>query len=192
MDVVEIDPGMTDIARKYFRLKDDPRLRIVHEDGRMFLNKADTGQYDAVLMDAFGSQFSVPFHLTTVEAVRNISRVLKEDGVVIFNLGSALSGPASGFLKVELATYRSVFPTVSVFKVRPERKDTDLQNLIIVASKAPDSKRLESPAAFADLLSREVRSCQFANNLSILTDDLAPVEYYNSIAQNYSQLANEK
>jgi spermidine synthase len=190
MDVVEIDPGMTDIARKYFRLKEDPRLRIVHEDGRMFLNKAADSQYDAVLMDAFGSLFSVPYHLTTVEAVKNVSRVLADDGVVIFNLGSALTGPASRFLAAELATYRAVFPSVYVFKVRPERPDTDLQNLIIVALQAPAPSRQESADKFADLLSREVKDHQFAD-VPLLTDDLAPVEYYNSIAQNYSQLTGK-
>jgi spermidine synthase len=187
MDVVEIDAGMTDIAHKYFRLKDDPRLHIVHEDGRMFLNNAADAQYDAVLMDAFGSLFSVPYHLTTVEAVRNVSRVLMDGGVVIFNLGSALTGPASRFLEAELATYRAVFRTVYVFKVRPERADTELQNLIIVALKAPVTSKRESADKFADLLSREVKDQEFAE-VPLLTDELAPVEYYNSIAQNYSQL----
>lgn len=36
LTVVEIDPGMTTLARKYFNLKDDPRLNIIHEDGRVF------------------------------------------------------------------------------------------------------------------------------------------------------------
>ena len=39
VDVVEIDPGMTAIARRFFRLRDDPRLNIIHEDGRTFLNR---------------------------------------------------------------------------------------------------------------------------------------------------------
>ena len=77
MDVVEIDPQMTEIAKKYFRLKENPHLKIIHEDGRIFLNRAESQQYDAVLMDAFSSLFSVPFQLTTIEAVEQISRVLK-------------------------------------------------------------------------------------------------------------------
>ena len=39
MDVVEIDPGTTDIARKYFGLKNLPNMSIIHEDGRTFLNE---------------------------------------------------------------------------------------------------------------------------------------------------------
>jgi spermidine synthase len=69
-------------------------MKIVNEDGRVFLNAASPGVYDAVLMDAFGSLFSVPYQLTTIEAVRHIDRVLDADGVVIFNLGSAVTASA--------------------------------------------------------------------------------------------------
>ncbi len=184
LDVAEIDPKMTEIARKFFGLRDDPRLTIIHEDARMYINRAETGQYDAVLMDAFGSLFSVPHHLTTVEAVREISRILKDDGVVIFNLGSAITGPSSGFLQAELRTYQEVFPQVHLYKVRSEYPDHRLQNLIIAASKSP------SPAIFisedpqiASLLTHLYTS-ELPLERNILTDNLAPVEYYNSIAQN--------
>ena len=74
LDVVEIDPAMTDIARRFFGLKDDPQMNFVHEDARMYINRAASNQYDAILMDAFGSLFSVPHHLTTIEAVRELNQ----------------------------------------------------------------------------------------------------------------------
>ena len=175
---------MTQIAREHFRMHDDPRMQIHHEDGRMFINRADTGKYDAVLMDAFGSLFSVPHHLTTLEAVTHLDRVLKDDGVVIFNLGAAIHGPGSKFLQAEFATYKKVFPQVYLFKVNADYSDERLQNLIIVASKSTVTST--SPPAdeqIATLLSHQyVRPIPLEE--PILTDDLAPVEYYNSIAQN--------
>lgn len=185
MDVVEIDPGVTEIARKYFRLSDDRRLNVIHEDGRAFIGRAAEASYDAVLIDAFGSLFSVPYHLTTTEAVSQMSRVLKPDGVLIVNIGSAFEGPADGFFRAELATYRSVFRQVYAFKVNSERRDTDLQNIILIAFKTdrPVSLRT-SDTEFADLLSHRVTR-EFQPTLSPLTDDLAPVEYYNSIAQRH-------
>jgi spermidine synthase len=185
IDVVEIDPRMDDIARDYFRLEPDPRMKIVNEDGRVFLNQAPAGGYHAVLMDAFGSLFSVPYQLTTIEAVRQIDRVLDSDGVVIFNLGSAVTGNRSRFLQSELATYRSVFPAVHVFKVHVEKSDEDVQNLIIVACK---TKCLSDQAASSDAEIQGLLANRYPENISlempILTDDLAPVEYYNSFAQN--------
>nr|HMS42328.1 fused MFS/spermidine synthase [Pyrinomonadaceae bacterium] len=87
IDVVEIDAQMTEIAKKYFNLRENPNLKIFHEDGRIFLNNGEANKYDAVLMDAFGSLFSVPFQLTTIEGVQQINLTLKDDGVVIFNIG---------------------------------------------------------------------------------------------------------
>jgi len=184
IDVVEIDPRMTDIARSFFRLKDDERMNIIHEDGRMFINRTGSARYDAVLMDAFGSLFSVPTHLTTVEAVTHISRILKDDGVAILNLGSAVSGKASSFLHAELRTYGQIFPHVYVFKVNAGYSDDKLQNLIIVASKAPFERDLTSSDPLIASLLKHRYTAQIPLDLPILTDDLAPVEYYNSIAQN--------
>ncbi|MBK7706237.1 MAG: hypothetical protein IPJ30_10760 [Acidobacteria bacterium] len=56
------------------------------------------------------------------EAAVEVRRVLKPDGVVIFNIGGALTGDGSRFFRAELATYREVFPDVQVFKVRPETR----------------------------------------------------------------------
>ncbi len=181
MDVVEIDPRMTEIAQQHFRLTGNERLNIYHEDARFFLNNAPTARYDAVLMDAFTSLFSVPYQLTTIEAVRQIDRVLADNGVVIFNLGSALQGRGSYFLQAELATYRAVFPQVHVFKVKGESPDETLQNVIIVASKSSSDDPVETsdPEIAGLLRSAYIREISAS---PILTDDLAPVEHYNSVA----------
>ncbi len=184
IDVVEIDPQMTQIAREHFRMDDDARMKIIHEDGRMYLNRADPEKYDAVLMDAFGSLFSVPHHLTTVEAVAQISRILKDDGVVIFNLGAAITGRGSKFLQAELKTYKQIFPNVFLFKVNSEYTDSRLQNLIIVASKSAKPIEFTSDDPMIASLFDNLYTAEIALSESILTDDLAPVEYYNSIAQN--------
>lgn len=178
IDVVEIDPKMTDLARRYFSLKDDPRLTIFHEDGRVFLNRSEPGKYDAVFVDAFGSLFSIPYQLTTVEAVRQIHRVLNNDGIVVVNIGSALTGPASQFLRAELATYVQVFNEVLLFKVRPDRPDEDLQNVVLVACKERCEGENSGDSTVNALL--ESKYTKPLEQLAILTDELAPVEYYNS------------
>ncbi len=184
MDVVEIDPQMTEIARKFFRLEDNPRLNIIHQDGRIFLNQSESNKYDAVLMDAFGSLFTVPFQLTTIEAVRQINRVLKDDGIVIFNLGGAIKGDLSKFLQAEFKTYKQIFPKVYVFKVNAPYTDEQWQNLIIVASKSNETESLTSNDAEISKLLEHLYGKDFPLETEILTDDLAPVEYYNSFPQS--------
>ncbi|HEX6124658.1 MAG TPA: fused MFS/spermidine synthase [Pyrinomonadaceae bacterium] len=182
VDVVEIDPAMTDIAQRHFRLEADPRLNIIHEDGRVFLNEAASGQYDVVLMDAFGSLFTVPYQLTTIEAVRNIRRVLNENGIAILNVGGAIRGPYSKFFQAEFATYSAVFDRVLVFKVNPDSTDEQVQNLIIVACRSGCNDAAALDPEIAKMLSHRYLAV-FPVTMPVLTDDHAPVEYYNSFAQ---------
>ncbi len=68
LTVVELDPGMSAVARRWFFLPgDDPRLRLIHADARTFLNR-QREQYDILLVDVFNSCYSIPFHLGTQEA----------------------------------------------------------------------------------------------------------------------------
>ncbi len=184
IDVVEIDPQMTAIAKKFFNLQENSRLNIIHQDGRVFLNQAEANKYDVVLMDAFGSLFSVPFQLTTLEAVREISRVLKDDGVIIFNLGGAIKGDSAKFLQAELETYRQIFPQVHLFKINADYTDEQLQNLIIIARKSKNVAPLTSRDPEISNLLKHLDDRKTNSEIKILTDDLAPVEYYNSFAQS--------
>ena len=190
IDVAEIDPGMTQIARDYFRLQDDPRMNIFHADARVFLNAAPAGKYDVIFMDAFGTLFSVPYQLTTFEAARSIDAALTDDGILVANIGAALDGEADKFLRAELATWKAVFPEVKVFKVKSERGDSELQNLVVIAFKR-SAEPVPAGPEFASLLTHEIRDKRF-EPLPVLTDDLAPVEYYNSIAQRHYKIVPAK
>ena len=70
IDVVEIDPGLTALAREHFNLPDDERLKIYHEDGRTFINKCDN-KYDAVFMDAWLPEYTIEYKGTTLVINRN-------------------------------------------------------------------------------------------------------------------------
>jgi spermidine synthase len=180
IDVVEIDPQMTQIARDYFRLQDNPNLNIIHEDGRIFLNKNEK-KYDAIFVDAFNSMYSIPFQLTTTEAVSRMNQSLKDDGVVLLNMVSAVEGKGAMFLQAEYKTFAANFPHVYVFRAEPEKALNVTQNLILIAAKsdkinsAPDEK-------LAALLKNKYEN-PIDSSLPVLTDDFAPVEYYISFAQ---------
>lgn len=181
IDVVEIDPGMTALAKEHFRLEEDPGMNIIHQDGRVFLNEAPSDTYDAVMIDAFSTLFSVPHQLTTVEAVREIRRVLKDDGVVIFNIGTAVTGDAAMFLGAEISTYQRVFPEVAIFKVDGAKRDEEVQNVILAAF-ASKTSFAPTDAETREMLEHRIPLDSVASQ-PVLTDDLAPVEYYASFAQ---------
>jgi len=176
IDVVEIDPGMTDMARKYFRLHDNPRLRIIHKDGRVFLNSAQEKTYDVIFNDAFAS-LTIPFHLTTQETIQKEYDVLSEKGIVIANIISSLAGEQSKFLQAEYATYKSVFPYVYIFPVRDIHDDRLLQNIMLVALKTDKESVLKSADPELSGYLSHIWSGFLPINTHILTDDFAPVEY---------------
>lgn len=176
IDVVEIDPGMTALARKYFNLKDDPRLTIYHQDGRVFLND-NQKKYDAIFMDAFNSKLSIPHQLTTVESVRRVYASLNDDGVIFFNMISSLEGENNRFLKAEYATCKEVFPQVLLFKI--EGTDPELiQNLVLVAFKTKREIDLTSENKEFNSFLKTLWQKEVKEDLPILTDDYAPVDYY--------------
>jgi len=176
MDVVEIDQKMTELARKYFNLKDDPRLAIYHEDARVFLNN-NKKKYDAIYMDAFNSHLSIPYQLTTVEAVKKVSESLNDKGVVIVNIISSIEGDRGKFLRAEYATYKSVFPQLYLFRVN-NIDPYKIQNLILVAVKGDAPANLKSNNAELFSMLDNLWRQPVLNDLPVLTDDFAPVDYY--------------
>jgi spermidine synthase len=185
IDVVEIDPQMTETARKYFKLEDNPNLKIFHADGRVFLNQ-NTQKYDVILIDAFTSLYSVPFQLTTVEAVREMDKSLSENGVIIVNLITAFEGEGAKFLEAGIKTYAEVFPNIFLFKPVDDKSASLPQNVILVATKSKDTKFESTDSVISNFLSK--RYPQLPDlTVPVLTDDLAPVEYYNSLAYDSSK-----
>jgi spermidine synthase len=177
LDVVEIDPGLTDLARKYFGLVDDPRLKIYHEDGRTFINRTPAS-YDAVFMDAYKSVITIPYQLTTREALQKISDMLNEGGVFLANIITTLDESSNHLLRAEYATCKSVFPQVYLFAVRDPGDPHLLQNIMLVAVKSSLPASLESSNPDVDAMLGKRVSLSIGDDLPVLTDEYAPVDYY--------------
>jgi spermidine synthase len=186
MDVVEIDPGITSIAREHFDWQDHPDVRVHHDDARRFLSRsqarfqADSEKYQVALMDVFTSHYSVPFHLATRETLVALSTLLDADGVVLVNCIGAAEGPRSRFYRALLATYKSVFPRVESFLVLKADDPVEFQNILLVAFKSPAAPALTSPKADlqAMLDARYVPRAALPGDPPALTDDFAPVDHY--------------
>jgi SAM-dependent methyltransferase len=87
----EIDPLVVQLASdpQYFSYLADSAapVEIVLGDGRLTLADQPAGAFDLLVLDAFSSD-SVPPHLLTTEAIESYMRVLREGGVLAFNLSN--------------------------------------------------------------------------------------------------------
>lgn len=178
IDVVEIDPKVTEIAKKYFDLQESPRLNITHGDARVFINKNEK-KYDAILWDAFGSYFSLPYQLTTLETAQRKYESLNDNWVVILNLVSSISGEKAQFLEAEYKTYKEVFPEVFILPVRSTEQSV-VQNIMLIAAKNPETLNFKTDnLTYASYLSKKAY-LDIPEDTPILTDDYAPVDSFIS------------
>ncbi len=178
MDVVEIDGQMTELAARYFNLREDRRLRIVHEDGRTYLNRTKN-RYDVIYSDAFNSFYSIPYQLTTFEAVRRMDGILNDGGMVVVNLISAVEGPEGKFLRALYGTFQEVFPRVYIFPVRDAGNGGDAQNIILIALKTPQpSYAFSSRDPELDAYLKHRWPGPIGKDMPLLTDNYAPTDLY--------------
>jgi spermidine synthase len=176
MDVIEIDPGLTNLAREYFGLMDDPRLRIFHEDARTYLNRS-TEKYDVIYGDAFKS-FSVPFQLATREAVGRMHALLNDEGVCIMNLISAIEGDEGKFLRAEVATFKEFFPQVYLFPVHDKEDGLAVQNVVMIALKYKAKPKFYSRDPQLNGFLQHIWIKDVPKDVPVLKDDFAPVDRY--------------
>ncbi len=179
MSLIELDPGITELAKKHFALEPSQfgeRLQIFHQDARTYLNR-NRKRYDALFLDVFGSSPTVPFHLTTKEAVLKMKQALKKDGILIANVITAIEGDAGRYLRAQLRTFKEVFAEVSLYPVSEIDEGQHVQNCIIVARQ--DSAPTEQTASteIADFLAHRWNR-EISEDVPVLEDNFAPVEYY--------------
>jgi spermidine synthase len=175
LDIVEIDPKLTEIAENYFNFKLASNHKILNEDGRTFVNTTQK-KYDVLLLDAFTSIYSIPYSLTTKEAVQKYYDLLNPEGVVIVNIISGISGEKAMFLRAEYKTYQEIFDQVYLFSIN-KQKETEVQNLVIVGIKSKQKPVFKSDLAYGFYLDNLVTS-EINTDLPVLTDDYAPVDFY--------------
>ena len=174
--VSEIDPGVVAIDRERLGYDPDRGIEVRVEDGRLGLTRLPAGSQDLVVGDAFGG-ISVPWHLTTREAVREIERVLTGDGTYLVNMIDR--GPLA-FARAEVATLRSEFPHVALMARTDTLARTGGGNLVAVASPAPiDTARIASRLAGTDTGWGVITGAEldaWVDGAPVLTDDYAPVD----------------
>ena len=173
--VVELDPGVTQLAREHFGLKPHPGLSIVHEDARMVVNR-DGDSYDLIYLDAFGTDYAPPFHLVTREAAKRLQSRLAPDGTVVVNAIGTLDGDGSRFIRSLAATFAAVFDDVALYPLGNAGSEQAAQNIMLLARNRPGPLPVGSDPEMRRFLGKRVEASAVTGGME-LTDDHAPVEW---------------
>ena len=175
VDVVEIDPGVTEVAYAHLGVAADAQITSYNEDARAFLSRPPETPYDIIFGDAF-NDFSVPYHLTTQGFNEHVRAWLAEDGLYVVNI---IDGAIGEFLRAYVRTLRLTFDYVYVVPRLAEWRSVSRDTFVIVASDTPldmasfsaDSRILQGMMGQA-----EVDALLGEGRPVILTDRYAPVE----------------
>lgn len=180
IDVVEIDPDILNVAEKFFHFKENDKMRVYINDGRMFIKRAKK-KYDVVFLDAYRNG-SIPFHLTTREFLAETKKILKPGGVVTSNI---LSESMNQFHDSMIVTYQNSFEHLYIFTGKESK------NYIFVATDQRKSKKFREVFEKSKRITAEknmdVDLAEISEgyvygsllrqiNAEILTDDFAPVD----------------
>lgn len=182
VEVIEVDPAVVEVGRKFFRTGEYPGMQVIAGDARQYLRHTDR-RYDFIFGDAFNGVHNIPSHLVTVEFLESIEQHLTDHGVYMMNIISATEGDQSTLFHAVINTMARVFSHIEVFTLDPDDR-THLQNLIIVASNEELPIASLATTTFLSQETKEnflksyLRQDQYTiSNQMVLTDEYNPVEY---------------
>jgi spermidine synthase len=185
IDVVEIDPEITQVVQNYLGISKESRIHSFNEDGRWFvMNCREKGGYDFIFGDAF-NDLSIPYHLTTKEFAMQLKSLLKPDGLLLANVIDSFK--KGGFMPSYIRTLEEVFGRgnvhlltlssdyehigVSTHVVVASPKPLDMSDFI-AALKGKREKEMTSYVMPQDRLQQYLKERPSV----ILTDDYVPVD----------------
>ncbi len=162
LKVLEYRKGVVKLARSYFDLPLDPRLKIIVDDGGEYIKQRYEDyreRYDLVIVDAFD-------HVGVANSVRSeaffdaCKTLLKKDGILVMNLWGGTSNPEFQQISLWLGNvfnWQTLFLPVTdrsniiAFAFNDYTPTTNLKNLRLKASALEEKYQIEFPTFLRDL-----------------------------------------
>ena len=185
IDVVEIDPGVTEAVYNAFGMERDTPINTFNMDARNYvsqlleneLTEDQKTRYDFIYEDAL-NDYSIPYQLTTQEFNDKIAQVLSDDGVYMIELidifeyglfvGSFVNTLEQTFDNVYVVTEAEARLGRNTFVIIAAQREIDLENI-----RTEESVRDMELWLLSD---SEIETLRKKARGIVLTDDYAPIE----------------
>jgi spermidine synthase len=115
------------------------------------------------MLDAFKS-YSIPYQLTTTEALSRMKQLLKPNGIIMANVIGSAQGEKGQFLQWEYQTLKQHFPVVDLYLVSQPTAGSEIQNLMLIGAFNEANQSVNH------------KWQQPIQGGKVLTDDFAPVD----------------
>ncbi len=131
--VIEIDGPLVEFVRRVLPLPAKASIRVRIEDARAAVEGMRDAGYDVIVLDVFAGA-RTPAHLTSVEFLREVARVLAPTGHLIANV---TDGPPLRHAKTQVATIRAVLPEACLIADSTVLRGRRYGNLVVIAGRTP-------------------------------------------------------
>ena len=188
IDTVELDPGVIEVSRKYFGLRETKTFHLIESDARVFLNR-HTEPYDLIFVDAFTGSY-IPFHLMTREFYQLVHSRLAPHGVAAFNFI-----PAEDLFESNVRTVKLAFDNLDFFNSGD--RVLLMSNVIVLGRLDPSSEEETLQKAVAaqarykfrfdvsKLVTERRMPVPKAQKGDVLTDDFAAADVLDARGRRY-------
>lgn len=169
-DTIEIDPAIVEAANEYFGFT--PTGATIVGDARYEVRQLNR-EYDLIILDVFTGG-AEPFHLLTVEYLRQLHSLLTDGGMLALNFVAFYENGDNLALASVAKTLNEVYSHQQILISEP---GVDFNDFIFLASDTVIE--IDNPALSATQLSwlRERSISIDSNRGSLLTDNLNPLEW---------------
>ncbi len=179
IDIVEIDPAVVAVAKRFFGFAETAKLKVFTQDARVFTKRAliRNATYDLIMLDAYNGDY-IPEHLMTREYLNETKSLLTDNGIIAANTFTV-----SRLYDHESATYYDVFG--EFFNLRTAQSSNrviltsqqPLPNIMVLGQRAKQLEDRLRPFGvnirnYPKLLSSTV---DWDDDVRILTDQYSPV-----------------
>ena len=184
IDIVEIDPAVVAVAKRFFGFAETAKLKVFTQDARVFTKRAliRNATYDLIMLDAYNGDY-IPEHLMTREYLNETKSLLTDNGIIAANTFTV-----SRLYDHESATYYDVFG--EFFNLRTAQSSNrviltsqqPLPNIMVLGQRAKQLEDRLRPFGvnirnYPKLLSSKV---DWDDDVRILTDQYSPVNLLQS------------
>jgi len=172
--VIEIDPGVTEVAYDMLGLSPDTNIVTYNQDARFFLAQKPVEAYDLIVGDAFNDR-SVPYHLTTKEFNNRVHTWLDDDGLYVVHIFDSGRGD---FLRAYTHTLRQSFRNVYLAPTLESWRQSSSSTFVLIATDTPLDLATGGGSLLAGQMlgQEEIDALLAEGRVVMLTDQYAPVE----------------
>jgi spermidine synthase len=188
MDVVEIDPGVTETAHRDLGLARDTRIRSYNVDGRQFVQELAPRRHYQLVVQHASNDLSVPYHLVTKEYNDAIHAILDDGGVYLLTLTDHYR--EGRLLRAAVRTMQRTFPHVHLLAGQPAWVTGGAYVYVVYGSDRPldlnevrDALRVRGAGSLRTtaLSNGKLQAYVAAGPQIVLTDRYAPVDNLVSV-----------